>query len=127
MEELAVSTKKKIQVLDITGKVTESRRVDDGCIILHVPHTTAALAVNENESSLKSDMERFYRSLAKGSWGHNRIDNNAEAHLASTTLNSSLTIPVENGKLILGRWQSILFVELDGPRERKVYVKELSA
>lgn len=127
MEELAVSTKQKIQVLDITGQVTAARRIDDGCIVLHVPHTTAALAINENENNLKTDMEKFYGSLAKGSWGHNTIDNNAEAHLASTTLNSSLIIPVEKGKLILGRWQSILFVELDGPRERKVYVKELSA
>jgi len=127
MEELAVSTRQRIQVIDITEQVTEARRVDDGCIVLHVPHTTAALALNENESNLKSDMEKFYSSIAKGSWGHNSIDNNAEAHLTSTALNSSITIPVEKGKIILGRWQSILFVELDGPRERKVYIKELKA
>jgi secondary thiamine-phosphate synthase enzyme len=125
--DIPVSTNQKIQVLDITADIAAKKRIKDGAILLYVPHTTAGLVINENESNLKRDMERFYGSLAKGSWQHNSIDDNAEAHLVSTALNSSITIPVEKGELVLGTWQSILFVELDGPRERKVLMKELSA
>jgi secondary thiamine-phosphate synthase enzyme len=127
MRRIKVKTKEKIEVQNITGQVSDSLEISDGFIVVHIPHTTAGLTINENEENLKSDMAKFYAQLAKGSWAHNRIDNNAEAHLAATTLNSSLVIPVSKGGLALGTWQSILLIELDGPRERSVYISELSA
>jgi len=127
MKRITVGTKEKIQVANITGQVTDSLKTRDGFIVLHIPHTTAGLAINENEENLRQDMVSFYGQLAKGNWKRNRIDNNAEAHLTATTLNSSLVIPVSNGELALGTWQSILLIELDGPRERSVYISELSA
>lgn len=127
MKMIKVPTKEKIQVVNITGQVADSLETSDGFVVLHIPHTTAGLAINENEENLRQDMVRFYGELAKGSWKHNRIDDNAEAHLAATTLNSSLVIPVSGGELALGTWQSVLLIELDGPRERSVYISELSA
>lgn len=127
MKKIIVTTKEKIQVVNITEQATDSLKIRDGFIVLHIPHTTAGLAINENEENLKQDMVKFYGQLAKGSWAHNRIDDNAEAHLVATTLNSSIVIPVSNGEPALGTWQSILFIELDGPRERSVCISELSA
>lgn len=127
MEEITVHTKKKIQVLNITSDIKKVKTIRDGFVVLYVPHTTAALVINEDESGLASDLEKFYGRLAEGTWKHNTIDDNAEAHITSTTLNSSLVVPVEKGELILGTWQSILFIELDGPRDRTLYVKELKS
>lgn len=125
MQTIPVSTGRRVEVLDITDRI--SLGLKEGIVVLHVPHTTAGIILNENEENLREDLERFYGSLAKGDWGHNSIDDNAEAHLASTLLGSSVSIPVENGSLALGTWQRVLFVELDGPRDRKVLVKEVSS
>lgn len=125
--DFRVKTDSKLQIVNITDQVERSKSISEGAVVVYTPHTTAALVINEDERNLRQDMMKFYSAIAKGSWGHNTIDNNAEAHLASSTLNNSLTIPVSGGRLMLGTWQSILFVELDGPRDRKVYVKELAS
>jgi secondary thiamine-phosphate synthase enzyme len=70
-------------------------------------------------------MVAFYEKLAQGDWAHNKIDNNAQAHLSAIAIGNSVMVPVTEGEPALGTWQSILFVELDGPRERQVYLKEL--
>jgi len=127
MDEIKLSTGEKIQVINITDKIQAAKTIRKGCLVLHIPHTTAGLILNENEAGLKQDLADFYSSLAKGNWQHNRIDNNAEAHIVSSALNPSLFIPVNNGELALGTWQSILFVELDGPRQRTVYVTEMES
>ena len=92
------------------------------CSINKAHHT--GLIINENESGLKSDILRFLNELAPKGKGylHDRIDNNAHAHLRAVVLGSSVTIPIENGTLALGTWQSIFFVECDGPRRREVCV-----
>ncbi len=125
MDSFAVSTRKKVEIVNITAEVERLTRISEGAVLLHIPHTTAALVLNEDERNLKNDMERFYGKLADGKWAHNTIDDNAEAHLAASTLNSSLLIPVSGGKPVLGTWQSILLVELDGPRDRTVYLRRL--
>jgi len=125
--ELKVNTDNKIQIVNITDQVERSLKIKEGAVLVYIPHTTAALVINEDERNLRNDMMKFYQDLSDGRWAHNTIDNNAEAHLASSTLNTSLTIPVSAGRLILGTWQSILFVELDGPRNRTVYLKELGS
>ena len=119
--EFEVSTSRSVEVLDITSQVEE--RVKDGkaCLVF-TPHATAAIIVNEFEPNIKSDYEEFFSRIAKGNWKHNAIDNNAEAHLLSALLSPSIILPVKNGRLELGTWQSIMLVELDGPRKRKVIV-----
>jgi len=97
----------------------------NGIAVIYTPHTTTALIVNEAESGLLEDIvEVLQKLIPKGAgYKHDRIDDNADAHLRACILGNSLVIPVENGRLVLGTWQRILFVELDGPRRRRVYVK----
>ena len=119
-----VSTNKRIQIVNITEEVRKATKITEGAIVVSIPHTTAAIILNENEENLKKDMVEFYSRLSKGNWAHDTIDDNAASHLMATALNSSVVIPVK-GDLVLGTWQSILFVELDGPRERSVFVTQI--
>jgi secondary thiamine-phosphate synthase enzyme len=125
---IELTTVEPIQILDITGKVRDwvaSSGIKDGLLTLISPHTTARVNVNEREPQLQRDMvAHLKRSVPRdGDWMHNLapVDgrNNAHAHLLGLFMNSSETIPVAGGKLVLGGWQSIFFIELDGPRERR--------
>ncbi|BAA80519.2 conserved hypothetical protein [Aeropyrum pernix K1] len=120
-----VKTERRLQVLDVTGKVEEWLSTVggvNGLLVVYVPHTTAAVAVNEAEPRLMEDIVEFIRELTKpgGPWKHNLVDVNAHAHLGNTIIGDSRVIPVVGGRLSLGTWQRILFVEMDGPRERTV-------
>ncbi|WP_394326481.1 secondary thiamine-phosphate synthase enzyme YjbQ [Pyrococcus kukulkanii] len=128
MDVVRVTTSKEVEIIDITEKVREIVRksgVEDGIVVVFTRHTTAGIIINENESGLISDLEKTLEKLIpKGTgYSHDRIDNNAHSHLRAIILGSSVVIPVENGRLALGTWQSVLFVELDGPRTREIYVK----
>ncbi|NPA22240.1 MAG: YjbQ family protein [Candidatus Micrarchaeota archaeon] len=122
---MRISTTKRIQVLDITDLV--EREIAPGArgVIVYTPHTTAAITINEYEPRLARDMERFYGMLAQGEWEHDLIDNNAYAHLLSSLIKPSVVIPVREGRLLLGTWQRVLFVELDGPRTRTIFIQNL--
>lgn len=127
-KELTYRTGKLIEFVDITRDVedvvTESGIIR-GLVNVFVPHATAAILANENEYGLLNDFTELIRELFRpgGSWMHNRIDNNAHAHLAAGFIGADKTFPVENGRLVRGRWQNIFLVELDGPRSmRRVIV-----
>ena len=118
-----VETRKRIEILDVTEFAREFvREISALKGLLHVflPHTTAGLVINEKEEGLLRDIEDLLERLAPelGNYEHNRIDNNAHAHLRNILTSSSLTIPVENQALLMGTWQRILLIEGDGPRER---------
>ena len=127
MNQIEINTSKRVEVVDITSKVEELVE-GDGIAIIYTPHTTTALIINEAESGLIEDIINILQKLIPTGAGykHDRVDDNADAHLRACILGNSLVIPVENGKLMLGTWQRILFVELDGPRRRRVYVKVIS-
>lgn len=119
-----ISSSKKTEIIDITGEVESRVNVEDRICTVFVPHTTAGLTVNENEDNLLEDIEGLLQeSVPEKDYMHDRVDSNASSHLKNLLLNSSISVPVENGELQLGTWQSILFVELDGPRDRNVHVK----
>ncbi len=121
MQQFTVSTKGETDLMNITREI-EHRVEGTGVIAVFTPHTTCSLLINEDESGLREDILNFYSELApKGAYKHNRVDNNAHAHLRSL-FNTGLTILVENGKLALGTWQSVFLMESDGPRTRKVYI-----
>ncbi|MCW4030953.1 MAG: secondary thiamine-phosphate synthase enzyme YjbQ, partial [Candidatus Bathyarchaeota archaeon] len=86
------------------------------------PHTTSAIIVNENESGLKEDILRKIREeFPRGEgWHHDLVDDNADAHLAAVFLGHSKTLLLRDGKIVRGTWQTIFFLELDGPRSRSV-------
>jgi secondary thiamine-phosphate synthase enzyme len=90
-----------------------------------VRHSTCALSLNEDEAGLRKDLERVAGTLLDPmrkatSFRHDRIDHNAQAHLTACILGPSLTVPVEGGAMVLGTWQSVLLVEMDGPRTRRI-------
>lgn len=123
-----VKTDKRVEVIDITSKVKDEVKksgVDDGVAVVYTKHTTTAVTINEGESGLKDDIMGILERIIPegGGYRHDRIDNNADSHLRAMFIGNSVTVPVVNGNLDLGTWQSILFVELDGPRSRKAGVK----
>lgn len=113
-----IDTNKNFEIIDITSKINELIDIDVGIISIFSRHSTSAIVVNENESGLLNDFEFMLDNLVsdKFSYQHNRIDNNARSHLKSFLLSSSECLPIKNGNLDLGTWQSVFFIELDGPR-----------
>ncbi len=127
---LEIKTDEPVQVIDITRQVNEAvgeSGVAEGICLVYTLHTTTGIVINEAETGLVADLLRRLMSLAPPGAGylHDRIDENAHAHLQAVLLGNSRTIPVEEGCLALGTWQRVLFVELDGPRRRKVIVRVL--
>ena len=128
MAEFIVRTNKKQEMVDITERVADlvkQSRVSDGICLVYVPHATAAVAINENaDPNVCEDiLEALANLVPEGRWRHDRIDNNAAAHIKATLLGPSQAVPVRGGRLRLGTWQSVMLVELDGPRERSVIVE----
>ncbi|WP_423745049.1 secondary thiamine-phosphate synthase enzyme YjbQ (plasmid) [Haladaptatus sp. SPP-AMP-3] len=123
--EFEVTTSKRVDIVDITDRVAEhAPEAADTCTVF-VPHTTAGVIVNEDERRLRSDFKTLLsRLVPRGDdYAHDQLDGNADAHLRSVLLGEHVTVPVEDGELALGTWQSILFVDCDGPRTRRIVVK----
>ena len=132
--ELRISTHKRIEILDITGEVqriVEESGIKNGLVNLWVPHSTAAIAVNEHDTDLWEDIIGTLQKLAplKGNYRHNAKyswsagEQNAHAHILNCLIKPGVSIPLENGRMHLGTWQSILFIEMDGSRSREVHVQ----
>ncbi len=129
-ERFKVETSKGKQIVDITNavnKIVEKSSVQNGICLIHAPHATVSVVTNENESGLVNDILNKIAALFPQGAGykHDLIDDNADAHLASTFLGQSKALPVENGRLVRGTWQSVFLVELDGPRSREIVVQIL--
>jgi len=124
METFEVETTERLSVSDITEEVAERVPADvNGTVTAFVEHTTAGVTVNEAESRLLEDFEAALSALVDDSgWKHDQIDDNADSHVRSLLVGPDVTIPVVDGSLQLGTWQSVLFVECDGPRRRTVSV-----
>ena len=123
-----VRTRTTREMVDLTPTVAEivSRSgVGEGQATVFVPHATAAIIINENDDpNVCTDVLDLLRRLVPdGCWRHDRIDGNGAAHIQAAILGPSETIPVDGGRLLLGRWQAIMLVELDGPKQRQVIVQ----
>ena len=120
-KKLILNSSRNFEIIDITSMINDEIDIKSGIVNIFSKHSTSAIVVNENESGLLNDLELVLGDLVsdKYSWQHDRIDNNAKSHLKSFLLSSSETIPISNGKLDLGTWQSVFFVELDGPRKNR--------
>ncbi len=126
--QIQLATTDPIQVVDITREVRDwvsGSGIRDGLLTLISPHTTARVNLNEREAQLQRDMVTFLKRLVPrdGDYLHNLapVDDrdNAHSHLLGLFMNASETVPVAGGELVMGGWQSIFFIELDGPRERR--------
>ena len=124
---LSVKTKAQTEFVDITSevqKVVSSSDVRDGLCMVYVPHTTAAVTINESaDPSVKADMLMVLNEMVPWDAGYRHLEGNSPAHIKSTLVGASELIAVENNSLVLGTWQGIFFCEFDGPRTRKVHVK----
>jgi secondary thiamine-phosphate synthase enzyme len=130
VDVIAVSSNRRRQLLDVTAFVQEAvaaSGVDDGVCQVFVPHTTAAVMLNENaDPAVGQDvLEASEKLLPAVAWRHS--EGNSDAHFLSALLGVSVTIPISGGELGLGRWQAVFFVELDGPRKREIWVTCLRA
>lgn len=117
-KSLKFDTNKNFEIIDITSKINELIDIEVGFISIFSKHSTSAIVVNENESGLLKDLEFILNNLISDeySYDHDLIDNNAKSHLKSFLLSSSECLPIKNFSLDLGTWQSVFFIELDGPR-----------
>ena len=129
MKEFEVVTTEPMQVIDVTDRVARLvAERDEGLAFVSIPHTTAALLLSEDDEELRRDIirvaERWLRDC--GPFEHIKKNNpNTVAHVLSSFAGTSLTIGISGGKLDLGTYQRILFLELDGPKTRKVRLRTL--
>jgi secondary thiamine-phosphate synthase enzyme len=127
MIECAIRTQARHEMVDITGRVADAVKqsgVTEGICLVYVPHATAAVVINENaDPNVCQDiLEALAGLVPPGQWRHDRIDDNADAHIKAAILGPGESIPIHSGHLLLGTWQRIMLVELDGPRDRTVLV-----
>jgi secondary thiamine-phosphate synthase enzyme len=132
VHQIDVQTGKKTELVNITEKVREavkSNGKDGSAALVYVPHTTAAVTINENiDPDLVDDLERAFGRVVGEDWDwrHDDADGpNAPSHARSTLVGPQIIVPLDGGDLALGTYQGIFFCEFDGPRSRKVYVTTL--
>ncbi len=122
-----VETHTRVEFKDITGliqKFIEESGVQSGLCHVFVPHTTAAILINENDdSALQKDFDNFLKELAPRDKDYHHNDGNCDAHLKASVIGCSKSLLIENGRLVLGRWQGVFFCEFDGPRRRELRIK----
>lgn len=123
-----IKTTTRTELIDITDRVRAAVKesgIKEGICVISTRHTTSGIIINENERGLRADILEMLETLVpeNKSYAHNQIDNNADSHLRAVLLGNSAVLPLEDGHLVLGTWQSVFFVELDGPRNRSVNVK----
>ena len=127
---LSVKTKSKTEFVDITAeiqKIVRSSDVHEGLCMVYVPHTTAAVTINESaDPSVKADVLMVLNEMVPWNAGYRHLEGNSPAHIKSTLVGASELIAIENGSLVLGTWQGIFFCEFDGPRNRKVHVNVMN-
>ncbi len=127
MEKFNLSTSKQVELIDITDKIQSlvaKRRIKDGVCIIFIPHTTAAITINENaDACVRKDIIKTLNKIIPFDDYYLHSEGNSAAHIKASLLGFSETVFVENGNLALGTWQGIYFGEFDGPRTRQVWVK----
>jgi secondary thiamine-phosphate synthase enzyme len=127
MTSFDVTTHVRTELLDITDRVRDAvaqSKVGSGICFVYVPHTTAAVTVNESyDSDVASDITAALSKLVPHRAGYAHSEGNADAHIKAAMVGSCQAIPVEDGRLALGRWQGVFFCEFDGPRQRRVQVQ----
>jgi secondary thiamine-phosphate synthase enzyme len=127
---LHIETHSRVEFKDVTGQIQElieKSGIESGECHVFVPHTSAAILINENyDSVLRQDIANFLKKLAPPDADYHHNDGNCDAHLKAILVGATRTLLIENGRLLLGRWQGVYFCEFDGPRRRDVYVKLVS-
>ena len=128
--KISVKSRQKTELIDITRDVENAlapANIKDGFCFLYVPHTTAAVTINESaDPSVKADILMILNQIIPWQAGYGHMEGNSPAHIKSSLIGASEWVAVENGRLVLGTWQGIFFCEFDGPRNRTLQIKLLS-
>ena len=132
MQEISLKTDRKTQLVNITEQVQAALGESNGAAaaLVYVPHTTAGVTINEHADPLVAqDLENALQKVVDDGWDWKHVEDpdgpNAPSHVRASLMSPQIVVPIENGKLALGRWQGIFFCEFDGPRDRKIYVTPL--
>ena len=132
MQEISLKTDRKTQLVNITEQVQAALGEPNGAAaaLVYVPHTTAGVTINEHADPLVAqDLENALQKLVDDGWDWKHVEDpdgpNAPSHVRASLMSTQILVPIDNGKLALGRWQGIFFCEFDGPRDRKIYVTPL--
>jgi secondary thiamine-phosphate synthase enzyme len=128
LQTLNVRTSQRSEMLDVTDRVNKlvrSNNMLEGMVVVYVPHTTAAVTINENaDPDVKHDMLKKLQTLIpKEEAYYLHVEGTSDSHVKTSLVGNSVMVLVERGRLVLGRWQGIYFCEFDGPREREMMVK----
>ena len=132
MHEIRLRTDRRTQLVDITRDVQQAvnGNGDASAALIYVPHTTAGVTINEHaDPAVARDFEAALEKMVGDDWGWQHIEEgeeNAPSHIRAALMSPQVLVPVSNGRLALGTWQGIFFCELDGPRDRTVYVSVLA-
>lgn len=131
LNQIEISTHSRTELVDITDEIRKAIKksgVKSGTCIIYIPHTTAAITINENyDPSVCEDIVATLNRLVPHHVRYAHTEGNADAHIKAAIIGSTRTVFFEDGKILFGTWQGIFFCEFDGPRRRKVLVKILSA
>jgi secondary thiamine-phosphate synthase enzyme len=129
MANLSVTTTARTEMIDVTHLVQEQVRksgVKDGLCMVFVPHTTAAITINESaDPTVRRDILMVLNDMVPWQADYRHLEGNSPAHVKTSLIGSSEIVAVENGRLVLGTWQGVFFCEFDGPRTRKLDVRFL--
>jgi len=132
MYELGIKTSQRTEFIDITSKVEEKiadSGIQNGIVVVYSPHATACIKITEKEEGIMKDYPVFFDKLAPLGAGYEHDKTapdkkpNTPSHLLATLLNQSETMIINNGKLVYGTWNTLFLIELDGGRDRKVFVQ----
>ena len=132
MQKISLKTDRKTQLVNITEQVQAALGEPNGAAaaLVYVPHTTAGVTINEHADPLVArDLENALQKVVDDGWDWKHVEDpdgpNAPSHVRASLMSTQILVPIDNGKLALGRWQGIFFCEFDGPRDRKIYVTPL--
>lgn len=127
MKQISVVTKKRIELVDVTAEINSMLKKLDivrGICYLFVPHTTSGITINENaDPAVKQDILDAFERIAPANTGYHHQEGNADAHIKSSLTGVTLSLFVENNRLVLGTWQAVFFCEFDGPRTRSLLME----
>lgn len=132
MKTITVSTRQRAQLVDVTAEIQSFVRqagIQTGCCICYVPHTTAGITIQENaDPDVARDLLWKLDQLAPhGDPAYQHSEGNSDAHIKASIMGSSVTVLVDEGRMVLGTWQGIYFCEFDGPRQRHLHLQVISA
>jgi secondary thiamine-phosphate synthase enzyme len=131
LQEIAVRTRRRIELVDITAeahRIVAASGVPEGICHLFVPHTTAAVTLNEKaDPDVARDVEAALARIVPADAGYRHAEGNSDAHIKSSIVGASVFVPVARGDLVLGTWQAIFFCEFDGPRSRRCLIRIIPA